>query len=211
VTIEHHTAIRLLHIDTSPQREASISRLLSRRFVDTWLSVRPGDVVTYRDYALAPPPQVTSEWVAADATDATARTPEQHEVLHLSDGYIRDLVDADLLVLGAPVHNWTVPANLKAWIDQFTREGLTFETLGDGYRPLLADKRAVVLRASTSDLSDPRWRPLDHHAPYIRTALEFVGIDDIEVISASTEARASMDQALKRIDQLTGYVTADAA
>lgn len=208
---ESDTAIRLLHVDTSPQREASTSRELSRCFVDSWLSVRPDDIVTYRDYALAPPPQVSSEWVVADATEATARTTAQHDVMRFSHECIRDLLDADLLVLGTPVHNWTVPANLKAWIDQVTREGLTFASVGDDYRPLLTDKRAVVLRASTSDLSAPRWKPLDHHAPYIRTALAFIGIDDVEVISASTEAPPSTDQALKRIDQLTGRVAADAA
>ena len=139
----------ILHIDASAQTERSISRKLSAKFIETWLSERPNDTVIRRDLSITPPGFVTGEWIAACFTPEEQRTPEMAEVLRESDELISELESADIIVLGTPMYNYGMPAVLKAWVDRVIRIGKTFSfdlNRGDfPLEPILKGKKLVAL------------------------------------------------------------------
>lgn len=139
----------LLHIDASAQTDRSVSRKLSAKFIDTWLSERPKDKVVRRDLSVTPPGFVTGEWIAACFTPEDQRTPEMTETLTESDELISELANADIIVLGTPMYNYGMPAVLKAWIDRVIRIGKTFSfdlNRGDfPLEPILEGKTLVAL------------------------------------------------------------------
>lgn len=138
----------LLHIDASPRGERSLTRRLSQHFVDTWLASRPGDRVIVRDVGRQPPPFIDEAWIAAAFTAPDERTAQQRDALRVSDELIDELVAADVVVLGVPMHNYGMPAALKAWLDNVMRIGRTFTfdlARGDfPIEPVLAGKTLVV-------------------------------------------------------------------
>lgn len=151
--------LRLLHIDASARsgrsgrdRHGSHTRRLSRRFIDRWSDARPEDVVTYRDVGNAPPNPVSGDWIAAAFCPPERRNEAQKVVLAESDRLTAELVAADIIVIGAPMYNFGVPAQLKAWIDNIVRVGVTFgfdrARSGEPYWPMLPPgKRLVILTA----------------------------------------------------------------
>jgi FMN-dependent NADH-azoreductase len=117
---------KLLEIDSSPLYGRSVSRQLTDAFVTQWESSHPDGTVVDRDLNATLIPPVTAEWVGAAYTPEEARTPQQKEVLALSDALIAELEQADEYVFGVPMHNFGVPSVLKLWIDQIARVGRTF-------------------------------------------------------------------------------------
>jgi FMN-dependent NADH-azoreductase len=89
--------------------------------VDAWRAQWPDDQVTYRDVGLHPPPMVDEGWIAACLTTPTARDATMRAALAASDVLIAELVPADVIVIGTPLYNCGMPANLKAWFDQVIR------------------------------------------------------------------------------------------
>jgi len=139
----------LLHIDASAQTDRSISRKLSAKFIETWMSERPNDKIIRRDLSITPPGFVTGEWIAACFTPEDQRTPEMVATLEESDELIRELEDADFIILGTPMYNYGMPAVLKAWVDRVIRIGKTFSfdlNRGDfPLEPILGGKTLVAL------------------------------------------------------------------
>src|ERR1700683_2467774 len=103
----------LLHLDSSPLGEASISRNLSQHYVDGWKLLHTLSKVITRDLTQTSIPPVTGAWVGASYTPEDARTPEQKELLKLSDELIAELQTADEYVFGVPMHNFSIPSTLK--------------------------------------------------------------------------------------------------
>ena len=116
----------LLHIDSSPLYERSVSRELTGAFVTQWKSSHPDGTVVNRDLNATPLSPINAEWVGAAYTPEEARTPQQKELLALSDTLLAELEQADEYVFGVPMHNFGVPSVLKLWIDQIARLGRTF-------------------------------------------------------------------------------------
>ena len=176
---------RLLHLDSSARAavsaQPSATRTLSAALVSAIVSGNPGVEVTYRDLDAEPLPFVSQAWVNAafgiETVDLSA--------LGHSEELIAEVEAADLIVLGAPMYNFGIPASLKAWIDQVVRVGRTFHYLPDG-RPegLLRGKRVVVVRSSGSDPEMLRTYGVDFHTPYLRAILAWVGITDVEVVES---------------------------
>jgi len=139
----------LLHIDSSAQTDRSISRKLSAKFVETWLSERPGDKVIRRDIGQTPPGFISGDWIAACFTPEEQRSDEMNEVLKESDELIGELEAADFVVLGTPMYNYGMPASLKAWVDCVIRIGKTFSfdlARGDyPLEPILGGKTLICL------------------------------------------------------------------
>src|ERR1700748_612846 len=106
----------LLHIDSSPIYGKSVSRQLSGAFVDRWKSRHPGATVIDRDLNATSIPPIFADWVAAAYSPEEARTPQQKKLLELSDALLAELEQADEYIIGAPMHNFGVPAVLKLWI-----------------------------------------------------------------------------------------------
>ncbi|MGB7554452.1 MAG: NAD(P)H-dependent oxidoreductase [Candidatus Korobacteraceae bacterium] len=109
-----------LIVNSSP-RSNSTSRRLTRHFAEEWKATHPDARVTERDLAVEALPLVTESWIKASYTPVTERTTEQQQVLAFSDALIEELMVADVIVLGAPMHNFSIPAPLKAWLDLIVR------------------------------------------------------------------------------------------
>jgi putative NADPH-quinone reductase len=116
----------LLHIDASPRGDRSVSRKLSKAFVDQWLAHDPDATVIVRDIGHHPPPFATEAWVAAAFTAPDQRSAYQHDEFRLADELIDELARADVIVIGAPMHNYGMPSTLKSWFDKVIRIDKTF-------------------------------------------------------------------------------------
>lgn len=181
----------ILHIDSSARNTRSLSRDLSRRFIDAWLSHCPNDRVIRRDLADDPPPHVTENWIAAAFTIPEKRTDEMRKVLGWSDAAISELEAADIIVLGVPMYNYGMPSALKAWFDHVIRIGRTFTfdlARGDWpLEPIMSGKRLVVLSSRGEFGFEPGGlrEHSNHLDPHIATCAHYIGVarDAIETIS----------------------------
>lgn len=191
----------ILHIDSSPRTATSGSRLIARTFVEAYVQTFPDSTVRYRDLAAQPPALVDEPWIAAAYTPPQLRTPEMCAVLATSDGLIDELLAADLLVIGAPMHNLGVCTLLKSYIDQVVRAGRTFQFTAEGPRGLVAGKRAVVITTRGSSYSGPL-AAFDFQEPYLRTLLGFLGIDDVTFISCNGMDSGNRERALAEARQM---------
>jgi FMN-dependent NADH-azoreductase len=115
--------MKLLHIDSSA-RLSSVSRQLTASFVSEWMRENPEGEVIRRDLASTVLPPITDEWLQAAYQSPDKRT-QQRQVLVLSEALTDELIAADIIVIGAPMYNYTISASLKAWIDQIVRAGKT--------------------------------------------------------------------------------------
>ncbi|MDX2853038.1 FMN-dependent NADH-azoreductase [Actinacidiphila glaucinigra] len=187
----------LLHIDSSARTEGSASRRLSAAYVDAWKNDDPHGTVTYRDLTLDTPAFVSPEWITGVFGPAEAADAATEAAVAASERLIREMEEADVLVLGVPMYNFGVPAAFKAWIDQVMMAGRTFAFGEDGPEGLLQGKRAVVLRASGSDFDDPALAPMDFHAPYVRGVLGWMGITDVEIIAVNGYTPEQLDSSVR--------------
>lgn len=172
----------LLHLDASGRATRSLSRDLSRRFVEAWQANRPADRVIRRDLALDPPPFITEDWIAACFTAPEKRDAAMQAVLAWSDAAIAELEAADLIVLGTPMYNYGMPGALKAWIDQVVRIGRTFSfdlARGDHpIRPMLGNKTLVVLsaRGEFGFAAGEVRAAANHLDPHLATCAPYLGV-----------------------------------
>ncbi|MBD2088723.1 FMN-dependent NADH-azoreductase [Microcoleus sp. FACHB-1515] len=199
----------ILHIDSSPRGDRSISRSLTKTFVDQWQAAHPDDTVTYRDLGHQPVPHVDEPWIAASFSPPDQLSPDLKAALQVSDELIDELFAADLLVFGVPMYNLTVPSTLKAYIDQIVRVGRTFAVNENGYQGLVHGKRMLVFGARGNEFPpDSPMAAYDFHTPYIRSIFGFIGITDIQFVNAdgvntSEETRQKyLQQAHEAIEQL---------
>ena len=179
----------LLHIDSSPLGDASISRHLSNEFVRNWKQANPDGKVVTRDLTTSNLLPVTAQWVGAAYTPEDARTPAQRELLATSDALIAELKAADEYVFGVPMHNFAVPSVLKLWIDQIARAGKTFSYADGAPKGLLLDKKATFLVAS-GGVYDPAtvMASFNFVEPYLRTVFGFLGVTQTSFINAGGAA-----------------------
>lgn len=200
------SSLNILEVSASGRGQDSVSRMLTNTIVDG-LQRRVVDVDVVRRDLNAGVPFVDADWIEANFTVEADRTDEQRATLALSDTLVDELRQADVLVIGAPIYNFGVPAALKAWVDMIARARKTFRYTENGPEGLLKGKRAYVVIASGGVPVDS---PVDFATPYLRHALRFVGITDIEVIAAeqlNSKAAASVEAARARIADLVATTT----
>lgn len=181
----------ILEISASARDEGSMSRLLTRDLLKA-LEDRHGDITVTRRNVAEGLPFVDADWVGATNTPEEERSDAQRRTLAFSDELVQELMAADILVIGAPIYNFSVPATLKAWIDLIARVRLTFRYTENGPEGLLEGKKAYVLTPSGGV---PIGSPVDFATPYLRHALKFVGITDVHFVGAQGADRGN-DQAL---------------
>lgn len=187
----------ILHIDASARRTGSATRDLSARIVRHLGAGR----ITRRDLA-TPLPLLTEDWIAANFTPADQRDAVQRDLLALSDELVAELQQADTVVIGLPIYNFSVPAAFKAWIDLVARVGLTFSYTENGPNGLLTGKRAVLAIASGGTAVGSE---IDFATGYARHVLGFIGIHDVDVIAADQMAldpEAALSSAQKAVSEL---------
>ncbi|MFI5337807.1 MAG: FMN-dependent NADH-azoreductase [Opitutales bacterium] len=181
----------LLHIDASPRGSRSRSRSLGRDFLAEWQKAHPEGRIVHQDLGHEPPPFVTESWVEGAFTPADQQSPGARAAIAVSDGYVNNLLAADLLVITTPIYNLSVPAALKAWIDQIVRIGRTVALGAAGFQGLVHGKKVVILVASGGDfrLSSPSGT-YNFVEPYLRAVLGFIGITDVRFIYAHSQNQA---------------------
>lgn len=199
----------LLIVNSSP-RSNSVSRRLTRHVAEEWMARNPGGRVVERDLLAQPLPFLTESWIQASATPAADRTPEHKQALALSDTLIEELVAADVIVLGVPMHNFSIPAAFKAWIDLITRAGKTFSYTEKGPQGLIPEGKqvlAIVSRGGAYGAGTPA-SAADFQVPYLRHMLGFVGLRNVTLIEADKQAfgpdvaQQSVDRAVKQLSAL---------
>lgn len=194
----------------------SHSRNLTHRFVSRWLSHRPDTTVTQRDIGVAPPSFITRDWIQAAFTPAERQEPWMTDVLAESDQLIDELVAADVVVIGAPLYNFGMPAALKAWVDLVVRMGRTVEydptKPEDPFIPKLNDRprHAIILSSRGGVGFEPgeALAHMNHLEPGLTTVLEFIGITQIHRIAVENQEAGgellaqSVEAAQRRVDAL---------
>lgn len=174
--------MKLLHLDSSILGAHSTSRLLTAEVVEAIKLAEPSVDVTYRDLAAPGALPLDSAVLSARGTPAEQRTPEQAALAAQADAVMAEFLAADTLVIGAPMYNFTVPTQLKAWIDQVAVAGVTFRYTANGPEGLAKGKRAVIVAtAGGLHANQPSGQA---HVGYLKQVLGFLGITDIRVITA---------------------------
>jgi FMN-dependent NADH-azoreductase len=185
----------LLHLDSSPLYGRSVSRELTAAFVTEWKASHPNGKVVYRDVNAIAIPPVSAEWVGAVYTPEDARTPQQKELLFLSDSLVAELDRADEYVIGVPMHNFGVPSALKLWIDQIARVGKTFSYADGKPKGLLTGKKATFIVA-TGGIYDAQTQMASFNfvEPYLRSVFGFLGVTDAKFLTAGGTAALNQGQ-----------------
>lgn len=192
--------MKLLHIDSSPLGAQSASRELTRRIVAEWQAAHPASVVQYLDLALDAPSHLDQDSLgfrlgpdAADLTD-----PQRRENI-VSERLVRQFLEADVVVVGAPMYNFSVPSQLKAWIDRIAQAGRTFRYTDKGPEGLAGGKTVIV--ASSRGGAYPDGSAMEHQESYLKAVFGFFGITDLRFVRAEGLAMgdaaraAAMEQA----------------
>lgn len=172
---------KVLLVESSARQQGSVSRQLAEQFVQHWQARNAANSVTVKDLAANPLPHLDEQLLASWMLPAEQHSAEQQAALARSDQAIAELKDADVLVLGVPMYNFSIPSTLKAWIDHVLRAGVTFKYTEQGPQGLLSGKRAVVLTARGGVYAGS---PNDYQAPYLQQVLAFIGITDVQFIHA---------------------------
>jgi FMN-dependent NADH-azoreductase len=199
----------LLIVNSSP-RSSSVSRRLTRHAAEDWKARNPEGRTVERDLAAQPLPFLSEPWIQASYTPADQRTAEQRQLLELSDRLIQEILDADVIVLGVPMHNFSIPASLKAWIDLIVRAGKTFAYGANGPQGLIPSGKQVLVIVSRGGAyaEGTPAAAADFQVPYLRHMLGFIGLQDVTVIDADKQAfgadtaQQSIDAAVKQLSAM---------
>lgn len=166
----------ILQLNNSLFGDDGRSSNLANTFVEEW-RVHHSDVrVIRRDLAKDPIPHLMSECFNAAMIPLEKRTPEQAQAAALADTLIRELMEADLLVIGSPTYNFNISSSLKAWFDHVVRAGMTFRYTANGPEGLLSGTKAYVF-ISSGGVSEGT--ETDFQTRYIQHLLRFLGVNDI--------------------------------
>ena len=181
--------MKLLQIDSSA-RTSSVTRRLTAKFAAHWRENHPDGEVIRRDLSVTAIPVITDAWAATQIEDSK-RTAAERSYLATSDELIEELHAADTVVIGVPMYNFTIPAPLKAWIDQVVRLGKTVTYGPNGPQGLLSKKKVVVItsRGGAYEKGTAK-EAYDFQEPYLRHVLGFMGLTDVTFIHAENQGRA---------------------
>lgn len=164
--------MKLLHIDSSVLGENSASRNMTAAIVERLRAEHPGIEVTRRDLAAQTLPHFTP--VLAEGHPCVARNAE----------ILDEFLAADIVVIGAPMYNFTIPSQLKAWLDRILTAGKTFRYDENGPQGLAGGKRVIVASSRGNIYSEGPWQAFDFQETYLQHVFGFIGIDDIEFVRA---------------------------
>jgi FMN-dependent NADH-azoreductase len=176
--------MRLLHIDSSISGEASASRQLSAEIVRALTKATPGLEVIRRDLHADPLPHIDNALLPAIRPDP-ASDPATRPTDEKGAAALDEFLSADIVVIGTPMYNFTVPTQLKAWIDRIAIAGKTFRYTQAGPQGLAGGKK-VIIASSRGGLYAPGmpFEANDFQEPYLRAIFRFMGIEDIEIVRA---------------------------
>ncbi|AVJ29251.1 FMN-dependent NADH-azoreductase [Achromobacter spanius] len=186
--------MKLLHIDCSPKAESN-SRALSAGIVAHLLTTAPTVRVTRRDLGLQPIAHAAESYAHALSSPAALQAAERTDAVRESEALIQELELADVVVIGTPMNNFTVPSVLKAWIDQILRMGRSIGVSPTGHKVgLLQDKPVYIAIASGGFFTGPNAKQPDFLTPYLQAALGCVGLHSLQFLVLQGTAFIAQDQ-----------------
>ncbi|AYQ33105.1 FMN-dependent NADH-azoreductase [Runella sp. SP2] len=198
----------VLHIKTSINGDASKSNQLSNSIIDKLKNTYSECAVETLDLSKNPLPFLTAEMYQAFSTPKDARSLTQLEVIQPSDMAIKQLKNADILVLAVPLYNFSIPANLKAWLDQIARANETFSYATGSPQGLLTGKKVYLAIASGGVYSEGMMKAYDFTENYLRTVLGFMGLTDVstfrlEGIFVPNIGEQAVSKALETVEEFS--------
>ncbi len=189
----------LLQIDSSPMGEASISRRLTREFVQRWRCANPQGNVISRDLTTITIPVIGAAWVSANWTPKESRTQQQNDLLRFSTELTKELLDADEYVIGVPMHNWGPSSSFKLWVDHILRVGETIVITPSGPKGTLDKKRVTFFIAAGGHYGrGSADAPKNYLEPWLRTFFGYLGVKNMQFVIADGAAEVTygkIDQA----------------
>jgi FMN-dependent NADH-azoreductase len=175
----------ILHINTSPMGERSVSRQLGAKILSELQARFPGSTVITRDLVAKPLPHLNGQILGAFFTPAEQHTPELAAAAAEANAAIAELKAADIIVIGAPMWNFGIPSSLKAWIDHIVRAGHTFTYGANGPEGLLEKGKKVIIISSRGGIySSGPMAAMDFQEDYLRSVLGFIGLTDVSFVRA---------------------------
>jgi FMN-dependent NADH-azoreductase len=177
--------VNLLHIDSSILGDHSVSRKISAAAVAALRAEIPGLKVVYRDLDATPAPHQSGALMAARGLTPEARSAEQARDVAEADAVLEEFLAADTVVIGVPMYNFGIPSQLKSWIDHLAVAGKTFRYSKAGVEGLAGGKRVILAsaRGGYYGAGSPA-AFLQHQESYLRGFFGFIGVPDVEVVSA---------------------------
>jgi FMN-dependent NADH-azoreductase len=197
---------KILNIASSVKGKDSFSNQLSTAIIEKLKTDYPGSTVLTRDLVKNPFPNFEEALLGAFYAPEANRTPEQQEAVKHSDQAIKEVMDADILVIAVPMYNFSIPSTLKAWIDHIARRGVTFQYTQNGIEGLVKGKQLILAIASGSVYSEGPMKAYDFTENYLRTILGFIGMTDVSVFRAEGTAMpefkdTAITKALEKINE----------
>jgi len=176
---------KLLHIDSSILGGNSVSRQLSAQIVASWRAAHPGTEVSYLDLAVNTPSHLSAESLGFRLPAGADLSDVQKRENAVSEALVSQFLAADVIVVGSPMYNFTIPSQLKAWIDRVAQVNRTFKYTDKGAVGLATGKTVIVASArggaySTSDIGNA----LEHQESFLKTVFGFMGITDVRIVRA---------------------------
>jgi FMN-dependent NADH-azoreductase len=196
--------MKILHVISSPRKEASFSIKLGNEIIERLLRKHPGSTVATHNLTETPFPHMEEVHLHSFFTEPGLRTPELVEAVKHSDEAIQELMDADIIVIGVPMYNFSIHSTLKAWLDHVMRAGVTFKYSEAGVEGLLKNKKVYLAVSSGGIYSDGPMQSFDFTAPYLLKVLNFIGITDVttyrvEGVNLPTVKDKALDTAFEKI------------
>jgi FMN-dependent NADH-azoreductase len=177
--------MKLLHLDSSILAGNSVSRQLTAALVDNVRRQHPSIEVSYRDLAGTAIAHLSGEIIGANFTPEADWNATQRSEKALTDELIAEFMAADVIVIGAPMYNFSIPSQLKAWIDRVAQAGRTFRYTSDGPQGLAVGKKVVVVSTRGGVYAGTAYEAaMDHQESYLRTVLNFLGMTDVTFVRA---------------------------
>lgn len=172
---------KILHIISSPRGEASFSIKLGNAIVEKLKEKYPDSTVKESNLVAMQFPHLEEAHLTSFFTPPENRTEGNLEAVKHSDEAIKELMDADVIVLGAPMYNFTIHSSLKAWLDHVVRAGITFRYDANGAEGLVKNKKVYIAETSGGVYSEGPMQSYDFAAPYLKTILGHIGMTDVTV------------------------------
>ena len=199
----------ILYLNSSVRNTDSITRQLSGEFIEKLKTTHKDAKIIERDLSKDPIPHLSEQMIGAYFTPGDQRSEEQKRTLKLSDELVAELLSADIVVIGAPMYNFSISSTLKAWIDHVARAGVTFKYNEQGVPVgLVQGKKLYVFTSRGGVYTSGPAKSLEFQETYLRGVLGFLGITDVNFIHTegvamgAEAANKAMNGARELIDTL---------
>lgn len=208
ITPNKEMNMKLLHLDASALSNNSSSRVLTARIVAQLREIHKDLKVAYRDLAVDAPAHLSSEILATRFIPAEQWNPSQKDEAALSEVLLLEFLDADIVVIGAPMYNFSIPTQLKAWIDRVAQAGRTFSYTEAGPIGLAGGKQVFIGSSRGGVYNNELERTMDFQEDYLKAILAFWGVTDVTMVRAQGYGRdqvarvKALDVAEKEIREL---------